>query len=36
VLALDPAEHAAFVAAVQPLRAEARKLYPAELLALVP
>ncbi len=36
VLKLDPAEHASFVAAVQPLRAEARKLYPAELLAVVP
>jgi TRAP-type transport system periplasmic protein len=36
VLELDPAEHASFVAAVQPLRTEARKLYPAELLSLLP
>ena len=36
VLTLDAAEHAAFVAAVQPLRAEAHKLYPQELLSLVP
>jgi TRAP-type C4-dicarboxylate transport system substrate-binding protein len=36
VLTLDPGEHASFVAAVQPLRAEARKLYPAALLALLP
>jgi TRAP-type C4-dicarboxylate transport system substrate-binding protein len=36
VLELDPVEHASFVAAVQPLRTEARKLYPAELLSLLP
>jgi TRAP-type C4-dicarboxylate transport system substrate-binding protein len=36
VLELDAADHAAFVAAVQPLRAEAHKLYPRELLSLVP
>jgi TRAP-type transport system periplasmic protein len=36
VLELNPAEHASFVAAVQPLRTEARKLYPAELLSLLP
>jgi TRAP-type transport system periplasmic protein len=36
VLELDPAGHAAFVAAVQPLRAEAHKLYPPELLSLIP
>ena len=36
VLTLDAAEHAAFVAAVQPLRADAHKLYSAELLSLLP
>jgi TRAP-type transport system periplasmic protein len=36
VVTLNANEHAAFVAAVQPLRADARKLYSAELLALVP
>ncbi|HLJ18826.1 MAG TPA: TRAP transporter substrate-binding protein [Stellaceae bacterium] len=36
VLALNADEHAAFVAAVQPLRADAHKLYPQELLSLVP
>jgi TRAP-type transport system periplasmic protein len=36
VLELDPAELAFFVAAVQPLRTEARTLYPAELLSLLP
>ncbi len=36
VLRLDAAEHAAFVAAVQPLRADAHKLYSAELLSLIP
>ena len=36
VLALDAREHDAFVAAVQPLRADARKLYSAELLSLIP
>lgn len=36
VLTLDPAEHAAFVAAVQPVRADAHKLYSAELMALIP
>jgi TRAP-type C4-dicarboxylate transport system substrate-binding protein len=36
VLELDAAEHAAFVAAVAPLRAEAHKLYPQALLSLVP
>ena len=36
VLTLDATEHAAFVAAVQPLRSDAHKLYSAELLALLP
>jgi TRAP-type C4-dicarboxylate transport system substrate-binding protein len=36
VLELDAAGHAAFVAAVQPLRAEAHQLYPPELLSLLP
>jgi TRAP-type transport system periplasmic protein len=36
VLELDASDHAAFVAAVEPLRAESHKLYPAELLSLVP
>ena len=36
VLPLDAAEHAAFVAAVQPLRSDAHRLYSAELLSLVP
>jgi TRAP-type C4-dicarboxylate transport system substrate-binding protein len=36
VFDLDAAEHEAFVAAVQPLRADARKLYSAELLSLIP
>jgi TRAP-type C4-dicarboxylate transport system substrate-binding protein len=36
VLTLDAAEHAAFVAAVQPLRSDAHKLYSAELLSLLP
>lgn len=36
VLELDAPGHAAFVAAVQPLRTDAHKLYPPELLALVP
>ncbi len=36
VLELDAAGHAAFVAAVEPLRAEAHKLYPLELLSLLP
>ena len=36
VFELDAAERAAFVAAVQPLRAEARKAYPQELLSLLP
>jgi len=36
VLELNADEHATFLAAVQPLRAEARKLYPQELLSLVP
>ena len=33
---LNAGEHAAFVAAVAPLRAEAHKLYPRELLSLIP
>jgi len=36
VLTLDATEHAAFVAAVQPLRSDAHKLYSAELLSLLP
>jgi len=36
MLALDAAGHAAFVAAVEPLREAAHKLYPAELLSLLP
>ena len=36
VLELDAGEHAAFVSAVRPLRAEAHKLYAPELLSLVP
>jgi TRAP-type C4-dicarboxylate transport system substrate-binding protein len=36
VLELDPAEHASFVTAVQRLWTEAQKLYPAELLSLLP
>ena len=36
VLELDATEHAAFVAAVRPLRAEVRRLYPPELLSLLP
>ncbi|HKX08368.1 MAG TPA: TRAP transporter substrate-binding protein [Stellaceae bacterium] len=36
VLTLNATEHAAFVAAVQPLRADAQKLYSAELLSLIP
>ena len=36
VLTLDATEHAAFVAAVQPLRSDAHTLYSAELLSLLP
>jgi TRAP-type transport system periplasmic protein len=36
VLEPDAAEHAAFVAAVRPLRAEVHQLYPPELLSLLP
>ena len=36
VLELDAAEHASFVAAVQPLHAEVRRVYPPELLSLLP
>ncbi len=36
VAELNAEEHAAFVAAVQPLRSEAYKLYPQELLSLIP
>jgi len=36
VLELDAGEHAAFVAAVEPLRADAHTLYPRELLSLLP
>jgi C4-dicarboxylate-binding protein DctP len=36
VLEPDAAEHAAFVAAVRPLRADAQRLYPPELLSLLP
>ena len=36
VVELDLAEHAAFVAATRPLHAEARRLYPPELLSLLP
>lgn len=36
VLELDAAEHAAFVAAVRPLRAEVQRLYLPELLSLLP
>jgi len=36
VLELDAAGHAAFVAAVRPLRADAHRLYPPELLSLLP
>ncbi|HUH86404.1 MAG TPA: hypothetical protein VLX85_17485, partial [Stellaceae bacterium] len=36
VLDLDAAEHAAFVTAVRPVQAEMRRLYPPELLSLLP
>ena len=36
VVELDMAGHAAFVAATRPLHAEARRLYPPELLSLLP
>ena len=36
VVELDVAEHAAFVAAVRPLHAEVRQIYPPELVSLLP